>query len=59
MKRKGRESIGCPDVKHKGNGSSGCCEAEDTVRDCDDLRCRCLRRLLKFHVSPQKSASVN
>ena len=25
MERKGRESIGCPDVKHKGNKSTGCC----------------------------------
>ena len=24
-KRKGRESIGCPDVKHYGNESTGCC----------------------------------
>ena len=25
MERKERESIGCPDVKHQGNESTGCC----------------------------------
>ena len=25
MERKGRETIGCPNVKHQGNESSGCC----------------------------------
>ena len=25
MERKGREAIGCPDVKHKGNESTGHC----------------------------------
>ena len=25
MERKGRESLGCPDVKYQGNESTGCC----------------------------------
>ena len=96
MERKGRESIGCPDVKHYGNESTGHCtdwgtfdldfwpwifkvklylgngrpdchgtkvmgvnrmpwckrqplcdlEAEETVRNQGDLRCRRFRRLI-------------
>ena len=34
MERKGRESIGCPDVKHKGNESTGCCADWGTCDLC-------------------------
>ena len=101
MERKGRESIGCPDVKHKGNESKGRCadwgtfdlclrpwifkvklypgngrpdchgtkdmgvnmmpwckrqplydfEAEETVRDRGDLRCRRFRRLILVYLT--------
>ena len=43
MERKGWQSIGCPDVKKQPLCDL---EAEETVRDWDDLRCQRFRRLI-------------
>ena len=41
MERKGREPIGCPDVKHYGNESTGCCTDWGTF-DLEFLRSNCI-----------------
>ena len=39
MERKGRRSIGCPDMKHKGNMSTGCCADWGTLTLTFHLEC--------------------
>ena len=41
MERKGRESIGCPDVKHYGNEPTGCCAYWGTF-DLEFSRSNCI-----------------